>query len=196
MPISRACSALALCLAGLLLGACGDGGIPAGYTDPCQTPMAEVLGCPAGSAPAMPATAGEACRKLLACGILAEERLVSSTKVCAETSRCDGDRGGICLKGSDARFTCHYPKLDLAWCALRLARPGGDPCRAGHDYSAAEAAAAVQCMVQTRCDALGLRLGEKLLPAKFRPELDLVRCDGGKKTVWTATTCDQGILAY
>ena len=173
VSLMQRCAFLGIWLAGLLgtatlMAGCGDDGRPApGYVDPCDTALGTILGCvPNPRLLGDPAKAEDACAKLVSCGILADLR-----------------------KSGDNH------SLDYAWCIDRLLGGRNDPCD-GHRYSGEELRAATQCINTTPCTALGLPLGDKFESSSNRSELDLLTCAGGDKTVWTATTCDNGILRY
>lgn len=190
-----------LAAAGLLLLSlsCGDQGPTAGLADPCHTPMGPVLGCPAsGATPRGTFTATEACRKLVSCGILAAAnfRVLNSTRPCAEDGDCDAASGQACRKASDGRLWCHTPTLDQRWCHLRLTQPGKDPCQKGQTFSTTAVEDALRCMAATSCEALGLPFHNKTLPTDQRPSLDHLACSDNKTHIWTATSCDHGLLQY
>lgn len=160
-------TALALTLAG-----CGDDGKPTpGFAGPCDTPMAAVLGCPAGSSGTVAPvpTIEAACERLVTCGILAAEYLVPSG-------------------------TTREHRLDYRWCVDQLRQLPNDPC-AGTRLDADLRDGAVACILTTACTALGLPLAEKLKGGTERPPLDRYSCKNDT-AVWTATVCDHGLLRY
>ncbi|MBK8482108.1 MAG: hypothetical protein IPL40_13225 [Proteobacteria bacterium] len=161
-------SLVGLSVAGL---GCGDEGKPQpGFAAPCDSPMAAVAGCPTtGSANlAPPAALERACERLVTCGILAAEYLVPS--------------------GSG-----RIHQLDYRWCVDALANPANNPC-AGTRLDEDLRDAAVACILTTPCTALGLPLDQKLKGSQREP-MDRYNCKNNT-TVWTATTCDHGLLRY
>lgn len=146
---------------------CGEDDAPtAGYTHPCDSPMAPTLSCPTQASTAIEGSLLQrACSRLVSCGVLAAEQLVG-----------DND---------DHR-------LDYTWCMTRFSRPGdhNDPC-SGRAYSATEVEATSTCILSTSCAGLGTPLGEKGSEA----EADIYQCENGDIRR-TATICDQGLLSY
>ncbi len=182
----------------LLLASCGDQGPTAGLADPCLTAMGAVLDCPArGDLPGA-FSAGDACGKLVSCGILAASnyRVLNGTRPCTADSDCDAATGQACRVASDGRRWCHTPVLDRRWCHLRLTRSVADPCQQGRTFSAQIVQDALRCVAATPCETLGLPLDQKSVPANQRKTLDYYTCSDNKTQVWTATTCDHGLLRY
>jgi hypothetical protein len=187
-----------LAVATLLLSSCGDQGPTAGLADPCHTPMGPVLGCRAsGATPGGTPTAADACRKLVSCGILAAEnfKVLSGTRPCTVDSDCAAASGQACQKASDGRLWCHTPVLDQRWCYLRLTQSVTDPCQKG-TFSASVVRDIMRCVAATSCETLGLPFHHKTMPTNQRPSLDHYSCSDNKTHVWTATTCDHGLLQY
>ena len=145
--------------------------------------MAAVLGCPAGAQSVLGQSAQtpeEACAKLLSCSILAEERF---------TAVKDKD-------GKVTGYTTLTPAhLDYEWCVSRLRRPPAMPCVSDAVFGPEHVAAAIRCIMATTCPGLGLQIHRKVAPPEQREGLDLYLCPDNAK-VWTATTCDYGILRY
>jgi len=190
-----------LVLTGLILAvtSCGDQDTTSGFADPCDTPMAGVLGCPARSGyPGKTFTASDACRKLVSCGILAAANytVLNTTRPCAFDSDCAASSGEACKKASDGRLWCHTPVLDQRWCFIKLSQGGADPCDRTRTFSAQHINGALQCIADTKCEALGLPFSDKVLSKDRRPQMDLFVCEKPKNHIWTATLCDHGLLQY
>lgn len=148
-----------------------DKAVP-GWADPCDTPMAGVLGCPATPGSSQQGTRPEdACAYLVSCGILADKH-----------ERKSGDNW--------------VPYLDYRWCVDRLRNPIDRRCDVGGRYSVEEIRSAIACIVSTPCGVLGAPLTEKDQSSSRRPDLDEYFCADGNTQIWTATTCDHGLLAY
>lgn len=189
----------------MLLLACGDETKPhPGYADPCATPMAGALGCPiTPNAPgARSLTVDEVCRKLTACGILASELLTDSGTACTSGKECPVP-GADCLVNSQGAARCHNPSLDFIWCVTRLSLTRipnhwspNDPCDSNRPFTAEHVQAILSCATATPCGALGASFADKRLQRAQRPEIDLYLCPNGTSKVWTATTCDFGLLSY
>lgn len=189
----------------LLLGfvacaGCGEDTKPhPGYASPCDTPAAGVLGCPLGpGSPAGSFTLADACRKLVTCGVLAESYYGQVGDICQNNGTCDSRRDGKCLpRGNETR--CHYHLLDYYWCVANLQDLGSDPCD-GSDHPTPlrpeHAQEVADCIRVTTCAALGAPVNEKLQGTAQRPAIDKQLCADGKTTIWTATTCDLGLLTY
>ncbi|PID38229.1 MAG: hypothetical protein CSB49_06630 [Proteobacteria bacterium] len=169
--------ALSMSLALVACGAEGDDPDHAdkpvpGWADPCDTPMAGVLGCPATPGSSRSAARPEdACVYLVSCGILADKHEVKS--------------------GDEWR---HY--LDYRWCTERLRTPIERRCSVGGHYSMQEVSATISCILATPCGVLGAPLSEKDQGTSRRPDFDAFFCADGKTEIWTATICDHGLLAY
>lgn len=182
-----------LVLSAGVLVACGEDGKPVpGYADPCDTPMAGTIGCPAstGVTSSQP-TIEDACHKLVSCGILAGEYLSRSGTECSTGADC---KGGECLETNDGN-RCHWHYLDYRWCTGHLANPGNDPCGANQPFTAQQVESTVACISITPCASLGLLFWQKRI-SDNRPDLDKFTCADGEKTTWTATICDHGLLDY
>ena len=189
-----------LALAGMVLAtsACGDHDPTGGFADPCLTPMAPVLHCPARSGhAALPVTAADACRKLVSCGVLAASNLevLGTTRPCQVDSDCVLSSGEACQQASDGRLWCHTPVLDQRWCHLRLSGGGVDPCDKKQSFTSEIVGNVLRCIADTTCETLGLPFSHKKLPVDSRPQLDLFTCEN-KSHIWTATACDHGLLRY
>jgi hypothetical protein len=189
------CTAPLVCL--LLWAGCGDFGQPgAGYSDPCATPMGPVLGCREGAGQA-PLSAGEACRKLVSCGILADDYLLPLAQRCTSDADCGTHLGRKCRAGPSGELVCYYHQLDLFWCTYQLTHITTDPCDRNRSYTAAQVRNALSCIQATSCQGLGLLLTDKLVSSIWRKELDYYTCDNDSRTsIWTATICDHGLLYY
>ena len=178
----------------VLLGfGCGEDGQPSpGFSDPCDTPMAGTIGCPAtpGVRNTTPTTY-DACQKLVSCGILAGEYLRRSSTSCSTSADCTG---GQCLSTSDGD-RCHWSYLDYRWCVGHLSNPGRDPCTNSQSFTDQQIESALQCIWTTPCTSLGLLFWQKRI-SQNRPELDKFTCADGEETIWTATICDYGLLEY
>jgi hypothetical protein len=187
---------LAVMMACNLLFACAQEREPhAGYSDPCSTAISGALGCPA-AAPLQDPDLYQACSTLVGCGILADSYLHNSGNDCVDSNDCDKTRGGECLQISSGT-KCHYPYLDFFWCTSRfITPPRTDPCDEKQSYTEEHAQNAVACIVATPCASLGLNFSDKHLSSERRPKLDEYTCKDGKKKIWTASVCDQGILNY
>ncbi len=194
-------SALLTLAASTSLVACGDEGKPVpGNADPCDTPMAGVLGCPADSqmksgtslaAVDGPFTVGDACQKLVACGILAAEHFGARGKECGNAGDCPT---GECRANDEGARHCYFHRLDHFWCVAKFSSPGDNRCDNEDDYTDSEVAAIVDCIARSPCASLGLPLTEKL--DNSDSEVDRYICNDGETKVSTATTCDQGLLIY
>jgi hypothetical protein len=170
---------------------CGNSGEPSpGHADPCATPMAGVLGCPATDSPAPPFTLYDACAKLVDCGILAAEFLGRRTsgEPCQRSADCDR---GQCIASGDDSF-CYEPFLDYEWCVGRMSSLPSDPC--GGRFTVQEMEVAVECIASIECPALGLPFGVKR-DGDARRDTDRYVCENDDR-VLTATVCDNGILHY
>jgi hypothetical protein len=181
---------------------CGEDGEPgSGHYDPCDTPAAGAMGCPAG-APVTTATQTftlfDACKKLVTCGILSSDWMgsVSGTE-CGSSDAC---KGGQCLPYSKG-MRCHYPLLDYAWCVRRFTTPPSTGCT-DEEFTDQDIAAMLDCIAKTPCGPLGLPFSGKvnadnkqLVSSKDR-ELDKITCKNELTTIWTATICDHGLLRY
>ncbi|MCC6746511.1 MAG: hypothetical protein IT371_02570 [Deltaproteobacteria bacterium] len=180
----------------LVLTACGSDGKPTpGVLDPCESPMAGVLGCAAGQRAGITAaqpTIEATCRRLEACGIIGGAFLRPSGDECKEDSQCGV---GSCLPDDKGVPRCRYHYLDHAWCVARLTLGRSDPCGGDRRYGADELASIGRCIDQLACGSLGLPLAAKLGSAEKRPALDKYTCNNGK-SMWTATVCDNGLLGY
>lgn len=182
----------------LLCSACGDLETTGGFADPCQTGMSAVLGCaPRAGYPGERASAADACRKLVSCGILAEThyQLDSSKKICAADSACSAP-WAVCKLAVDGKHRCHVPYLDRRWCHLRLTQSVADPCDNNVALSAPLIHNVLRCIADTSCAALGLPFASKVNPADSRSTLDMGTCSATQKIFWTATACDHGWLQY
>lgn len=181
-----------------LMGGCGDGIAPEpGYSDPCQTPMGPVLGCPPGNGSPSLSTVADACRRLVGCGVLADINLVASNKRCSKEADCDEGAGEHCMyHSSGKKFVCHLPHLDLRWCVGRLSTGSVDPCDPARGYTAEQLRGIIHCMSVRSCSALGLPFHAKVAPRAVREPLDSYQCFGKQLTIWTATVCDLGLLHY
>lgn len=188
-----------MALAALLWGACGEDGKPRpGSSDPCDTPVAGVLGCradgdqsPAGDGLTADA-ATEACRKLVACGILASEYFTGSGTECELKTDCGS---GECMPNHEGAFRCHYHRLDFFWCVERLNERRANRCDNEDPFTTEEVDAIVRCIDRTQCAALGLPFDVK----QGSPEvgaLDAFVCNDGETRVFAATVCDHGLLEY
>jgi hypothetical protein len=204
MRKSLALIAFGAALLGLVAAAgCGEETKPhPGYADPCDTPMSSVLDCPSVSVPAEPEMTTEAaCRKLVTCGILAQSYLEPGGGAgCGDATLCKDRPGGKCLVDDKGETRCYYPDLDYYWCTARLTvARRSDPCDPSGQtpFTYQQVEAAVRCIQETQCGTLGLGFSDKQIgDATKRPELDKYACKDGKTTVWAATICDLGLLAY
>jgi hypothetical protein len=186
--------------AGLLVfcaaAACGDDGdARSGSADPCNSIVGPALGCPARAEKPQPVamTIGAACDKLVQCGVLAGEFFGRGS-----STDCSGDDDcgtGVCLANSEGVRTCRYHHLDHFWCVSNFDDRRTDPCNDRHVYSAEELAATLRCIERTSCGALGLPFSEKRVSQSRRAEFDKYTCKDGD-SVFTATICDHGLLAY
>ncbi|MCB9556077.1 MAG: hypothetical protein H6707_08235 [Deltaproteobacteria bacterium] len=148
---------------------------------PCNAvPAAQQAACP-------PLRIESACAYLASCGILAGHYLGQTGAACSSHEQCGV---GQCIEQNGSR-RCRYHYLDYAWCVRRLTQLGDHPC-SGQPFSADQRRAALQCIVDTPCGALGLQLRDKLQAVG---ELDLLTCNGGRN-LHTATVCDLGMLNY
>jgi hypothetical protein len=185
-------------ICGALVG-CGDvGSATPGYAEPCMTPMAGAMGCPA--PPSMPqdTTISDACRKIVACGILAGSYRQNSGTDCENSNICESNRrgaGGECLVTPKGASKCHYPFLDYWWCMRRLTQPSGDPCDGNTSFTSYHVQEALACIAVTPCASLGLPFAAKVSSQSTRPTMDKYTCKNNS-TVWTSTTCDSGLLYY
>ncbi len=151
-----------------------DNPVP-GYADPCQTPMGGAIGCPASPSTSPSSRPEDACAHLVSCGILATQHEVQTGS-------------------GSSRHWVHY--LDYRWCVDRFRDPPDRRCSVGGSYGIGEVTAAVQCILATSCGALGAPLSQKDQSSSRRPETDSYFCADGTTKIWTATSCDHGILYY
>jgi hypothetical protein len=202
---SRAVGVLLL----LALGSCGEDNKPLpAYADPCTTPMAGLLSCPAGTINPPVTTAADACRKLTDCGILAEKYLVSNDTNCSGNDECN-TRGGTneCLANSQGQLKCHYHRLDYTWCLRQLTEMDTDPCPPSYQFSSDQVAGTIHCIDASACTVLGATFADKLrrndgtdghpaVATNDRYVCKQPNSEGKVVTVWTATICDAGLLSY
>ena len=187
-----------------LLAACGADTKPhPGYADPCTTPMSGVLSCPPAAINPQAGTMAEACRKLVACGVLAESYVSPSGTACSATEDCNKESrgpGGECLLNTSGNSVCHYHSLDYYWCMLRFTELGADPCDdQALRFTDLHVESAVECIEVNDCSVLGAGFSEKMarLQKGKGAENDQYICKkDGKTNKWTATICDGGLLSY
>lgn len=185
-----------IALIGAALGAaCGEEFKPdSGYTDPCATPMAGVMGCPAGTTGQPPGapTVHDACRRLVRCGVLAGSYEVGTgSPGSCNPNNCSGE----CRPNSDGQSQCFVHRLDYAWCVDSLSIPSEYICGSSISLTPGQLANVVDCIMSTQCSALGLPFARKLSNQQ-NTEVDDFTCPNGSDTGTTATVCDQGLLEY
>lgn len=100
-----------------------------------------------------------------------------------------------CRSDDEGNLRCFRHYLDTHWCIVVFSEAPSDPCD-GHHYSRAEIDSVLSCIQALSCSALGLPRGQKALSGEQRPPLDRYTCPDGTSQRWTATICDNGILAY
>lgn len=200
MPSMRArLISLAIPICAVLCGACGEDGKPRpGSSDPCDTPIAGVLGCRADRDPLLAGdtfpidAATEACGKLVACGILASEYFSATGTECQLKADCGS---GECLPNHEGAFRCHYHRLDFFWCVERINERRTNRCDNEDPFTTEEVDAIVRCIERTQCAALGLPFSVKQSDQEAGA-LDAFVCNDGETRVFTATVCDHGLLEY